>query len=239
MTTQQHAPHPVQGRPSAPFPGRGGPSGHVWYRSLWFLVAAALVVGGGVGAAAAAVGLDPTASDEYKSVVAQRAAAQADLDAATTSLDAAKGDLGRSAAELEETKARLESVAGNLPAREDRLKAALQKLDQQTAALDRRAAALSDGETAVAAREEAVKVVETTIEDNTVDGEGLYEVGSDIKAGTYKTAGERGCYYAILDSTNTSDIADNNNLDGPGVLTVAAGQYLQLRGCAEWVWQSS
>lgn len=246
MTTQQHAPRPVQGRPSSPFPGRGGPSGHVWYRSLWFLVMAALVVGGGVGAAAAVVGVDPTASAEYRAVAAEREAAQTELDTATSSLDSARGDLREASAELEQTRARLDSVAGDLPERENRLKAELQKLDQEAAALDvraatldERAADLSGKEKAVAAREEAVKVVETAVEDNTLAGEGVYEVGADIKAGTYKTAGRRGCYYAVLNSTDTSDIADNNNLDGPGVLTVSTGQYLELSGCAEWVWQSS
>lgn len=246
MTTQQHAPRTVQGRPSAAFPGRGGPNKHPWYRSLWFLVIAGLVVGGGVGAAAAVVGVDPTASAEYRAVAAQRDAAQTELDTANTSLDSARGDLRETSTELEQVRARLDSVAGDLPERENRLKAALQKLNQEAAALDQRAAALderaavlSGKEKAVAAREKAVKVVETAVEDNTVAGEGVYEVGADIKAGTYKTAGRRGCYYAVLNSTDTSDIADNNNLDGPGALTVSTGQYLQLSGCAEWVWQSS
>ena len=245
MTTQQHAPHSVQGRPSAPSRGRGGPSGHPWYRSLWFLVAAALVVGGGVGAAAAVVGVDPTASAEYRAVTAQRDAAQTELDTANTSLGSARGDLRQTSTELEQVRARLDTVAGDLPERENRLKAALQKLDRDAAALDERAAALdaraadlSVKEKAVAAREKAVKVVETAVKDNTVAGEGVYEVGADIKAGTYKTAGKRGCYYAVLNSTDTSDIADNNNLDGPGVLTVSTGQYLQVSGCADWVWQT-
>ncbi len=245
MTTQQHAPHTVQGRPSAPFPGRGGPSNNPWYRSLWFLVIAALVVGGGVGAAAAVVGADPSASSEYRAVAAQRDAAQKDLDNANTSLDSARGDLRQTSTELEQVRARLDTVAGDLPERENQLKAALQKLDRDAAALDERAAALdaraadlSVKEKAVAAREKAVKVVETAVKDNTVAGEGVYEVGADIKAGTYKTAGKRGCYYAVLNSTDTSDIADNNNLDGPGVLTVATGQYLQVSGCADWVWQT-
>ena len=246
MTTQQHAPRTVQGRPSAAFPGRGGPNKHPWYRSLWFLVVAGLVVGGGVGAAAAVVGVDPTASAEYRAVAAQRDAAQTERDTANTSLDSARGDLRETSTELEQVRARLDSVAGDLPERENRLKAALQKLNQEAAALDERAAALDERsadlsaeEKAVAAREKAVKVVETAVEDNTLAGEGVYEVGADIKAGTYKSAGRRGCYYAVLNSTDTSDIADNNNLDGPGVLTVSAGQYLQLSGCAEWVWQSS
>ncbi len=44
---------------------------------------------------------------------------------------------------------------------------------------------------------------------------GVYGVGSDIKAGTWHTPGDGGsgdqCYYAVLNSTNTSDIANNNN----------------------------
>jgi len=70
-----------------------------------------------------------------------------------------------------------------------------------------------------------------------LDGEGIYEVGSDIKAGKYKTEGGSDCYYAILNSTDTSDIADNGDVSGPAFVTVRDGQYLELSGCAEWTLQ--
>ena len=75
-----------------------------------------------------------------------------------------------------------------------------------------------------------VGIVETEIARNTISGEGIYQVGKDMKAGTYKTSGAEGCYYAILNSTNTSDIADNNNIDGPAFVTVNSGHALRQPG---------
>jgi hypothetical protein len=53
-------------------------------------------------------------------------------------------------------------------------------------------------------------------------GEGTYVVGTDIKPGTYKTAGSPGCYWARLSSLNTSDILDNSNSTGVQTVQVAS-----------------
>lgn len=60
---------------------------------------------------------------------------------------------------------------------------------------------------------------------STMSGDGLYVVGHDIRPGMYRTAGPadggRGvCYYALLASTNTSDIIDNGTVRGPVTITV-------------------
>lgn len=60
-----------------------------------------------------------------------------------------------------------------------------------------------------------------------------------MKPGQCKTTGESGCYYAILNSTDTSDIADNNNIDGPAFVTVRTGQYFQTSGCADGCFSDS
>ena len=64
--------------------------------------------------------------------------------------------------------------------------------------------------------------------------ERVYAVGSDMQPGTWRTAGASGCYYAILNSTDTTDIADNNNTDGPATVTLAPGKYFDVNGCADW-----
>ena len=110
------------------------------------------------------------------------------------------------------------------------------KVKKAKAKVAKREAAVAAAKEDVEAREEAVKEAETTLAGNTIAGDGLYQVGKDIKAGTYQTAGKQGCSYAVL--SGPSGIADATIVDGPAIVTVAAGQYLKLKGCADWVWQS-
>ncbi|WP_426367186.1 hypothetical protein [Streptomyces sp. E-08] len=70
-------------------------------------------------------------------------------------------------------------------------------------------------------------------------GDGEYLVGEDIQAGTYKSAGSDdafGCYWARLkDATGEFDaIIANNNLQGPGRVTLKKGEYFQTQRCQEW-----
>lgn len=74
-------------------------------------------------------------------------------------------------------------------------------------------------------------------------GEGVYEVGPDVPPGKYKTTGPIPgdviplCYYARLRHNDgaVGDIIQNNNLQGPGVVTIKSGEYFQTSGCATWV----
>jgi hypothetical protein len=73
----------------------------------------------------------------------------------------------------------------------------------------------------------------------TFSGEGEYLVGEDIKAGTYKTTGpdgEFGCYWErAKDASGEFDsIIANNNLEGPGRVTLHKGEYFKTNRCAEW-----
>lgn len=70
-------------------------------------------------------------------------------------------------------------------------------------------------------------------------GEGEYVVGEDIKPGTYKTAGpegEFGCYWErAKDASGEFDsIIANNNLEGPGRVTLKKGEYFKTNRCQEW-----
>ncbi|GAA2454108.1 hypothetical protein [Streptomyces macrosporus] len=70
-------------------------------------------------------------------------------------------------------------------------------------------------------------------------GTGEYLVGEDIAPGTYKTEGpedEWGCYWErAKDSSGEFDsIITNNNLQGPGRVTVAKGEVFKTNGCLEW-----
>ncbi|MCQ9131578.1 hypothetical protein KMS84_12305 [Streptomyces sp. IBSBF 2807] len=70
-------------------------------------------------------------------------------------------------------------------------------------------------------------------------GEGEYLVGEDIKPGTYRTAGpedELGCYWerAKDASGEFGSIISNNNLQGPGRVTLGKGEYFKTNRCQEW-----
>ena len=59
-------------------------------------------------------------------------------------------------------------------------------------------------------------------------------VGQDIESGTWHTSGDGGqtdneCYYALLRSTDTSDIIDNNNFDGPETANVSGAKATTAR----------
>lgn len=69
--------------------------------------------------------------------------------------------------------------------------------------------------------------------------DGTYVVGTDIQPGIYKTAGPgssgvlNSCYWAVLTSLNTQDIADNGNISGPTTIQVS-GRALELNGGCTW-----
>ena len=92
--------------------------------------------------------------------------------------------------------------------------------------------AVSAANTAAAAkyasREQAVQQMQRklahelgTVAKSTISADGVYVVGRDIPSGTYHTSGGSQCYYATLGSTDTSNIMDNNNFNGPETVDVS------------------
>jgi hypothetical protein len=69
---------------------------------------------------------------------------------------------------------------------------------------------------------------------STINEDGVYVVGKDIPAGTYHTSGGAQCYYATLGSTDTSNILDNNNFNGPETVDVSAAFAFQIQGGCTW-----
>jgi len=73
------------------------------------------------------------------------------------------------------------------------------------------------------------------------DASGVYVVGVDIQPGIWHTAGadtnspDPNCYYALLSSTDTSDIIDNNNVTGPATVTIGSNvKAFDVDGCQAW-----
>lgn len=76
-------------------------------------------------------------------------------------------------------------------------------------------------------------------------GDGQYEVGVDIAAGRYKTPGSGGsgimesCYWerAKNDSGDFGSIISNENLQGPGTVSLKAGEFFKTNGGCNWTKQ--
>jgi TolA-binding protein len=107
------------------------------------------------------------------------------------------------------------------------------------AAYATRNAALTQGEKNVKRQQRELDKMIGRVQANQISEDGVYVVGSDIKAGTWHTQGDNGvggdaCYYATLNSTNTSDISDNNNFDGPETVTLSGGAF-EISGPCTWV----
>lgn len=79
------------------------------------------------------------------------------------------------------------------------------------------------------------------VQANTLNGDGTYVVGQDIKSGTYHTngsgdTGQNDCYYATLNSTNGSlySIIANDNFDGPETISLSGVYAFQVNGPCTW-----
>lgn len=86
----------------------------------------------------------------------------------------------------------------------------------------------------------AAKPKATAAAETTMSADGVYVVGIDIRRGIWHTSGATGgssgdCYVALLSSTNTNDIIDNNNVTGPDTITVnGAVKAVDISGCNPW-----
>lgn len=69
-------------------------------------------------------------------------------------------------------------------------------------------------------------------------GDGTWQVGKDIKPGTYRTRqGSPGCYWARLKGFGGSvgDILANDNTDDPAIVTISSSDKgFDSRGCGTW-----
>jgi hypothetical protein len=78
------------------------------------------------------------------------------------------------------------------------------------------------------------------VQANTISGDGVYVVGKDIKSGTWHTngsgnTGQNDCYFATLNSTDTNNIADNNNFDGAETVDVSGAYAFEVSGPCTWI----
>jgi hypothetical protein len=134
--------------------------------------------------------------------------------------------------QLGATQAKLTTADSNLTAARSAAVHAAQIAARKYAADE---AKLAAKEKTLAADERSVNALKGQIESSSISADGVYVVGKDIKAGTWHTSGGNQCYYATLNSTNTEDISDNNNFNGPETVNVDGAFAFEISGGCTWV----
>ncbi len=71
-------------------------------------------------------------------------------------------------------------------------------------------------------------------EPSTSFNDGTYEVGVDIVAGKYKSAGGTDCYWARLRDPSSTNIIANDLGSGPRTVILRKGEYFTTQRCGTW-----
>jgi hypothetical protein len=165
------------------------------------------------------------------------------------SLAQARSQRNTAQAELAETRAQLSATRGTVAAAQDQAQQETAIAQSATQTAQAKAEAQYAGKLAMVDQEQqqladdekTVKTEEGQLNASAISLSGVYVVGQDIKAGTWHTNGDGGgglvsneCYFATLNSGNTSDIADNNDFDGAETVDVAGAYAFQISGPCTW-----
>lgn len=160
-----------------------------------------------------------------------------------------RASLGSTQATVSQQQASLAKQQASLAQQTRSLHSALATMSHDQAVLKQEQAALATTKTQVAQQQGVIKqqgaelqhqqatmnqelgAVKATQFDN-----GLFEVGRDIRAGTYHTDGAQAgaqCSWSLLRSGNPSDVAGQNTSSGPQTVTVNSAFFLS-HGCSTW-----
>lgn len=174
----------------------------------------ALLIGIGIGAAGTQSEVDDLSSENDS--------LQADLDDAEAEAEEARQDAADAEAEnapLRAKVAQVEDQKADLAKQQDQLDSQADDLASQAEDLDSREADLSSAE--------------QTLESSTIP-DGIWELGRDYEAGTYRAPGGGGCYWALLGSADTQDIINNGGFGENQTITIDS-PYFESQDCGEWV----
>jgi hypothetical protein len=173
------------------------------------------------------------ARGEIDSVIADRSALVAERDDALQQRDEAITELGTLpereealAEERENLKQGRRELRQEIRGNKERMGKWWDDLNARKKGLDKREQGLDH-------REQAVGIVEKEIRQNSFPGNGVYEVGRDIAAGSYGTSGND-CYWAITSDPNGANILNNYIGSGPTLATLSAGTYFTTNRCGTW-----
>lgn len=127
------------------------------------------------------------------------------------------------------------TARANLAAEQAKVTTAQQTAQNAVAAANAKAAAqYASREATVLAMQRRLARELGVVAKSTISADGVYVVGKDIPAGMYHTTGGGQCYYATLASTDTGNILDNNNFNGPETVDVSGAYAFQIVGGCTW-----
>lgn len=205
-----------------------------WWQRWWLITAVAVAI------IAALVTVIVTQQIGQNDTQDQLATATRDLRSVTAERDQANSQLGDRASQQAADEAAVARIDAEQRAAQ---RQAEQQAEEQAVAAEEQAAA-DAAQQAAQAEEEARNAEAEQERRNTLPGDGIVAIGLEKNPGTYRTDGPargRSCYYAVLSAPSgpgVSNIIDNNNTDGPGIVTLANGQYFEASGCSVWRRQS-
>lgn len=156
-----------------------------------------------------------------------------ELEAANAELEAdlAEAEEGRTEAEVSAAEAD-ERALDTEAAAEREIEDMQDEVAQERAVLRSRRSELDRREREIEREADALAQLTAAVEANSF-GDGLYQVGTDLQPGLYRTDGGFGCYWAKLNSSNTSDFIDNHFGDGPQTVEISTG-WFESAGCGTW-----
>lgn len=154
----------------------------------------------------------------------QRSLAAA-AETAEDQIDAFEDELAGKDLEIEEAISRAEEAQGQVDDRLAELKGLEANLRERKSKLDRRQNDLDK-------RQREISSTENQIANNTIT-DGIWQVGTDFAAGTYRASGGGLCYWARLGSADTFDIL-NNGLGKNPTVTINAGEWFETSDCGDW-----
>lgn len=121
--------------------------------------------------------------------------------------------------------------------------ATVEELDRREADLESREGDLRTKEEELTQREQELEGRENDLEASPAPGtgsieNGVFEVGTDVEPGTYSTEGpddpDLPCRYRVSSDEDGLDIISSEVSDGPGTVTLEAGQYFRSEYCQTW-----
>lgn len=118
---------------------------------------------------------------------------------------------------------------------ENEAKAAAEKADKERAQREAAKKAADEQAQQQAAQKAAMEdAVRKAAAMSTIDSDGVYAIGADKNPGRYHTDGGTSCYWAVLNSPDTQDIATNDLISGPAYADLPAGKYFDTKDCGTW-----
>ncbi|MGH3474388.1 MAG: DUF2510 domain-containing protein [Aeromicrobium sp.] len=121
--------------------------------------------------------------------------------------------------------------------------ATIEELDRREADLESREGDLRTKEEDLTQREQDLESRENDLEASPATGtgtigNGVFEVGAEVQPGTYETEGsddpELPCTYRVSSDEEGLEIISSEVSEGPGTVTLEAGQYFTSEYCKTW-----